>query len=83
VALVTGAASGIGLGIASALAQIGGRVAMVDIDEAALQNAVHSLGAESATLAVPVDIRDDDEVGAQSKPPRASSAAWPLGRNKL
>jgi NAD(P)-dependent dehydrogenase (short-subunit alcohol dehydrogenase family) len=39
VAFVTGAASGIGLGIATALAQAGVKVMLADIDKAALAQA--------------------------------------------
>lgn len=43
VAFVTGAASGIGLGIATALAQAGVKVMLCDIEEAALKTAVENL----------------------------------------
>src|SRR5215211_7710662 len=42
-AFVTGAASGIGLGIATALAQAGVKVMLCDIEEAALKKAVADL----------------------------------------
>src|ERR1700716_2936151 len=42
-AFVTGAASGIGLGIATALAQAGAKVMLCDIEEAALSAAVEQL----------------------------------------
>jgi NAD(P)-dependent dehydrogenase (short-subunit alcohol dehydrogenase family) len=42
-AFVTGAASGIGLGITTALAQVGVKVMLCDIEEAALQRAVADL----------------------------------------
>src|SRR6201988_2361143 len=42
-AFVTGAASGIGLGIATALAQAGAKVMLCDIEEAALAEAVEGL----------------------------------------
>lgn len=48
VALVTGAASGIGLGIARALAKRGVRLAMADIELRALEEAVAQLRAEGA-----------------------------------
>jgi NAD(P)-dependent dehydrogenase (short-subunit alcohol dehydrogenase family) len=44
-AFVTGAASGIGLGIATALAQAGAKVMLCDIEEAALAAAVEQRGA--------------------------------------
>jgi len=43
IAFVTGAASGIGLGIATALAQAGVRVMLCDIEEAALALAAEGL----------------------------------------
>jgi NAD(P)-dependent dehydrogenase (short-subunit alcohol dehydrogenase family) len=42
-AFVTGAASGIGLGIATALAQAGAKVMLWDIEEAALSAALKQL----------------------------------------
>ena len=51
VAFVTGAASGIGLGIATALAQAGVKVMMADIEEAALAAAVAGLQATNADVA--------------------------------
>jgi NAD(P)-dependent dehydrogenase (short-subunit alcohol dehydrogenase family) len=49
-AFVTGAASGIGLGIATALAQAGVKVMMCDIEEAALATAVAGLKATNADV---------------------------------
>jgi NAD(P)-dependent dehydrogenase (short-subunit alcohol dehydrogenase family) len=51
VAVVTGAASGIGLGIATALAQAGIKVMMADIDEAGVAAAAARLGATNADVA--------------------------------
>ena len=42
-AIVTGAASGIGLGIATALAEAGVNVVMVDIRKDAVERAAHGL----------------------------------------
>ena len=50
IAFVTGAASGIGLGIATALAQAGVKVMMADIEEAALAAAVAGLKATNADV---------------------------------
>lgn len=50
-AFVTGAASGIGFGIATALAQAGVKVMLCDIEEAALEKAVASLKATNADVA--------------------------------
>ena len=50
VAFVTGAASGIGLGIATALAQAGVKVMLADIDKAALDKAVEGLKRTNAAV---------------------------------
>ena len=50
-AFVTGAASGIGLGIATALAQAGVKVMLCDIEEAALASAVEDLERTNADVA--------------------------------
>ena len=50
-AFVTGAASGIGLGIATALAQAGVKVMLCDIEKAALETAVAGLKATNADVA--------------------------------
>ena len=73
-AIVTGAASGIGLGIATALARAGARVALADIQKAAAEEAAHRLAAEDAqVLAVGVDVTKDDSVATAA---RAVEAAW-------
>jgi 3-oxoacyl-[acyl-carrier protein] reductase len=54
VAVVTGAASGVGLGIAEVLAQEGARVAVVDVDAAAGRRAAEAIGRESFALAANV-----------------------------
>jgi NAD(P)-dependent dehydrogenase (short-subunit alcohol dehydrogenase family) len=60
VALVTGAARGIGRCIATALAQSGHFVVVTDLDEAGAQAAAAALG-DTAT-ALRMDVRDADEV---------------------
>jgi NAD(P)-dependent dehydrogenase (short-subunit alcohol dehydrogenase family) len=50
VAFVTGAASGIGLGIATAFAQAGAKVMLCDIEDAALARAVEELKATNADV---------------------------------
>jgi len=65
VAVVTGAASGIGLAVARALGGAGVRVAMTDIDPDALDRAAATLTAEGAEVeALPLDVRDADAVDA-------------------
>ena len=68
VAVITGAASGIGLGVARAAAREGMRVVLADIERPALEEAaadVAALGAE--TLAVPTDVTDADAVDALAR----------------
>lgn len=68
VAVVTGAASGIGLAIASACAERGMRVVLADIEEEALDNAVSNLGrADQDVAGVVTDVTDADEVEALAK----------------
>ena len=47
-AIVTGAASGIGLGIATALAEAGANVVMADIQKDAVEQAAHSCPAPTS-----------------------------------
>ena len=59
VAVVTGGARGVGLGLARAFAEQGMRLVLADIDEAALKDAVASLLASGAEVAgVPTDVSD-------------------------
>jgi len=60
VAVVTGAASGLGLGLASELAARGLRVVLADIDAEALASAAATVPGE--VLAVPTDVTKDDAV---------------------
>lgn len=65
VALVTGAAAGIGLATAKAFAQAGASVVLADWDEKAVQAAAGQLAAEGyKTLAVVCDVSDDEAVQA-------------------
>jgi 3-oxoacyl-[acyl-carrier protein] reductase len=59
-AIITGAASGLGLAIAKKLCVEGARVAMLDLDEAALQRAAKEIGERA--LAFPIDITDEARV---------------------
>jgi NAD(P)-dependent dehydrogenase (short-subunit alcohol dehydrogenase family) len=72
-ALVTGAASGLGLGVARALVDRGARVALVDVDGAAVRAAAAGLG-ENA-FAYVADISDRDSIRAA-----VTAAAQDLGR---
>src|SRR5262245_6078897 len=56
VAFVTGAASGIGFGIATALAQAGVKVMLADIEKDALDQAVQKLGGTNAVDGVVANV---------------------------
>ena len=62
VAIVTGAARGIGLAIAQRLLADGARVALFDIDEATVSAAATGLGAEDAVLPIRVDVTSEAEI---------------------
>ena len=65
VAVVTGAAGGIGLALATALAGAGMRVVLADLDESVLGTEVERLRSSGATVAGErVDVRDADDVEA-------------------
>src|SRR3954470_15504251 len=65
VAVVTGAASGIGLGMAERFARQGMPVVLADVDEPALSRAQQSIGALGVeTLAVPTDVSQRASVAA-------------------
>src|SRR5215472_12970746 len=65
VAVVTGAASGIGLALAERFARAGLDVVLADIEEPALQAAAHNVaGLGVKTLAVPTDVSDEAAVQA-------------------
>lgn len=72
-AIITGAASGIGLAVASAMTRAGARVALVDRDESALGNAVRALQADgfdaigcAGDVADPEDCRRAAEFALQA-----------------
>jgi len=62
VAVVTGGASGIGLAIVRRIAAEGGRLAVGDINNVALDDLQHELG--DAVITVTSDVRHEDEVKA-------------------
>ncbi|UEM19661.1 SDR family NAD(P)-dependent oxidoreductase [Skermanella mucosa] len=62
VAVVTGAASGIGLAAAQRFAALGMKVCMADIDADALEKAAAGVGGTAETLAVPTDVSDRSQV---------------------
>lgn len=65
VALVTGAAMGMGLATAKAFAEAGAAVVLADVDEDALLTAVQGLvDAGLQALAIPCDVSDEVEVAA-------------------
>jgi NADP-dependent 3-hydroxy acid dehydrogenase YdfG len=64
-AIVTGAASGIGFALAAELYRLGARVALADVDTAALHTAVEQLGAApSRIITATVDVSDEGQVRA-------------------
>ncbi|AMT72632.1 MULTISPECIES: SDR family NAD(P)-dependent oxidoreductase [Mycobacteroides] len=76
-AFVTGAASGIGLGIARALVAAGAKVALADIDAARLVDVTQELtDAGGTVLAVPLDISDPEQWSAAAD--RAEEALGPI-----
>jgi NAD(P)-dependent dehydrogenase (short-subunit alcohol dehydrogenase family) len=62
-AIVTGAASGLGLSIAEALAENGARVALFDLDQHGLEEAARRLGKTAADVLIKtVDVSDRDQM---------------------
>lgn len=68
VAVITGAASGIGRGLAERCAREGMKVVLADVEEEALGLAEGEIGAEGAsTLAILTDVSKADDVEALAK----------------
>lgn len=66
--VVTGAASGIGLAVADALARVGGHVALVDRDGESAERAARQLRAQGArALPVACDIADPEAIAAAAE----------------
>jgi len=62
-AIVTGAASGIGLGIATVLAEAGANVVMADIQKDAVEQAAHGLsGTNKRVMPVRIDVTQEQSV---------------------
>ncbi len=64
VALVTGAASGIGHGIAKRFIEAGGRVTIADLKAEVSAQAAQELGDEKTAIGVGMDVSEEDEVNA-------------------
>lgn len=64
IALITGAASGIGHGIARRYVEAGGRVVIADLNLEAAKAAAKELGDEKTAIAVAMDVTKEDEVNA-------------------
>ena len=64
VAAVTGAASGIGLGILRRFAREGARVAALDLDFEGAQAAAEELGGDGSAMALHLDVADGDSIQA-------------------
>jgi NAD(P)-dependent dehydrogenase (short-subunit alcohol dehydrogenase family) len=69
-AIVTGAASGIGLGIATALAEAGVNVVMADIQKNAVEQAAHGLsGTNKRVMPVKIDVKRNAASASFTSPP--------------
>jgi 3-hydroxybutyrate dehydrogenase len=64
VSLITGAASGIGFGIAKRFVEAGGRVAVADINLDAAKAAATTLGDASVAIGVAMDVANEEQVNA-------------------
>lgn len=64
VALITGAASGIGHGIAKRYVEAGGRVVIADINQEAAEQAARALAGSNTAIGVTMDVTDEAQVEA-------------------
>jgi 3-hydroxybutyrate dehydrogenase len=64
VAIVTGAAGGIGFAIAKRFVEAGARVAIADIKQEQAENAARALGGPEKAIAVEMDVTSEDAVNA-------------------
>jgi 3-hydroxybutyrate dehydrogenase len=64
VALVTGAASGLGQGIAKRFVEAGGRVVIADLNLDAAKATAASLAGEDIAIGVGMDVSDEEQVSA-------------------
>lgn len=64
VAIITGAASGIGRGIAKRFVEAGGRVVIADIDPVAAEKAARELGGTKTAISLKMDVSSEAEVNA-------------------
>src|SRR5262245_35545299 len=64
VALITGAARGIGFGIAKRFVEAGGRVAIADLDAKTASEAAISLGAKGRVIGLAMDVTRESDVEA-------------------
>lgn len=62
VAVVTGAARGIGFGIAKRFVQAGGRVVIADLDRATAEAAARTLGNPDKAVGIPMDVTSESAV---------------------